>query len=207
MRKRTEIEVLATPLENTPGVANLAVAPRAAARDPVLPTWDPALPPPVPARYHYAWQTLLGVWGAVKLVAPCVYREARAVSRVLLCLIAWVLDFGRDALEALGIPVSLDGVFFALLVGALVYKARSVLLAFLAYLRSVIMSVGPQLLGYYMTMHPPLRDHAIPCLRAFRFFVASFFPKHKEAVDALAGDVEMGYREAAGLGESGGGQD
>jgi len=68
------------------------------------------------------------------------------------------------------------------------------------------MSVGPQLLGYYMTMHPPLRDHAIPCLGAFRFFVASFFPKHKEAADALADDIEMGCREAVGLGESGGGQ-
>ena len=68
------------------------------------------------------------------------------------------------------------------------------------------MSVGPQLLGYYMSMDPTLRDHAIPCLRAFRFFVASFFPKRKEAANALADDVEMGYRAAAGLGESGGGQ-
>ena len=89
----------------------------------------------------------------------------------------------------------------------MVYKGRPVLFTFLAYLRSLVMSVGPQLLGYYLSMHPVLRDHAIPFLKAFCFFVASFFPKHKEAVDALAGDVEMGYREAVGLGESGGGQD
>ncbi len=69
------------------------------------------------------------------------------------------------------------------------------------------MSVGPQLLGYYLSMHPVLRDHAIPFLKAFRFVVASFFPKRKEAANALADDVEMGYREAVGLGESGGGQD
>ena len=47
-----------------------------------------------------------------------------------------------------------------------------------------------------------LRDHSIPCLRAFCSFIASFVPGCEEAANAFADDVEAGPREAAELGES-----
>ena len=81
------------------------------------------------------------------------------------------------------------------------YKKRSALIAALTFICSLLMSLGPQLLGCYMMMDPTLRDHGIPCLRAFCSFIASFVPGCEKAANAFTDDVEAGFREAAELGE------
>ena len=187
----------------------MAVAPRAAAQGPLLPVWEsPAQPQPAPSDVFrkYALQTLLGVGVAAKKGLPRlapVVREARAFSKLIFCCFATVLDSIRDAVEALGIPVTLVDAFFLSLMATLAYKKRSALFAALTFIFSLLMSLGPQLLGYYASMDPTLRDHGIPCLRAFCVFVASFVPGCEGAANAFTDNVEAGFREAAEAAELG----
>lgn len=154
---------------------------------------DPALAPPASSTARTnAGQVLLGLGVAAKKALPGLYRETRAVSDFSLCAVAFVLDGLRDLLEAVGIPVGIKDIWFAGVTGLAVYKWRTEIFACIAYIWEAVKGLGPQLFIFVATMDPWYRNNALPFLRAFRFIVASFFPKHKAAMDAFAGDVEEG---------------